>query len=53
MLALIPTILATVLGAVGWKLGALVGTWTGAVLSIIGTGFGYYYGRKIKESVTP
>jgi hypothetical protein len=38
---------ATIVGTVGWYLGALVGFWTGFVLSGIGSGVGLYYGRKI------
>lgn len=37
----------TVLGSLGWALGAYVGTGTAIVLSCIGTGFGMYWGRKL------
>lgn len=53
MLPLIPWVVSTIAGAIGWKLGAMVGPWTGAVLALLGTGLGGYYGRKIRQSVTP
>lgn len=53
MLPLIPLLVSTVAGAVGWKLGSLVGTWTAAVLSLVGGTLGYYFGVKIRKSVTP
>jgi hypothetical protein len=39
----------TVLGYVGWFVGALVGTTTAVILSIIGSGLGIYYGRKVAQ----
>jgi hypothetical protein len=53
MLALIPLLTTFVGGAVGWKLGSLVGVWTGSVLAIVGTALGFYYGRKLRTAVTP
>lgn len=53
MLALIPWLTMTAGSAVGWKLGSLVGTFTGAVAAIVGTALGFYYGRKIRKAVTP
>lgn len=53
MLALIPMLTTFVGGAVGWKLGSLVGIWTGSVLSLVGMSLGFYYGRKIRKAVTP
>ncbi len=53
MLPLIPWLCMTIGSAVGWKLGSLGGTFTGAVLAIVGTGLGFYYGRKLKNAVTP
>ena len=38
---------ATVLGYVGWALGAPVGVFTAFALSMVGTGVGMYYGRRI------
>ncbi len=38
---------ATILGYAGWYLGALVGTFTAFAVSMVGTGFGMYYGRRI------
>jgi len=34
-------------GTVGWYAGALVGTGTAFVLSMVGTGLGMYYGIKM------
>jgi len=38
---------ATAGGYAGWALGALTGTFSAFVVSIIGTGIGVYYGRRI------
>ncbi|GLH72124.1 hypothetical protein GETHLI_06260 [Geothrix limicola] len=38
---------ATVGSLVGWYLGALVGFMTGACLSLVGSGFGLWAGRKL------
>ena len=40
---------ATVLGYAGWYLGALAGTMTAFIVSMIGTGVGLYYGRRIGQ----
>lgn len=37
---------ATVGGYAGWALGAMGGTFTAFVVSMIGTGFGMYWGRR-------
>ncbi|MDA8347187.1 MAG: hypothetical protein M0038_00010 [Pseudomonadota bacterium] len=37
----------TVLGSVGWAIGAYVGMGTAIVLSCVGSGFGMYWGRKL------
>ena len=42
---------ATVSSAIGWWLGARVGTMTAFVLSTIGTGVGVYAGRRIAASI--
>ena len=42
---------ATLGGAIGWWLGARVGTMTAFVLSTLGTGVGVYAGRRIAESL--
>lgn len=41
---------ATVLGYVGWFAGARVGITTAFILSMVGTGVGMYYGRKIAQN---
>jgi len=38
---------ATVLGSIGWWIGEHNGFVTAFVLSMIGTGFGMYYGVKV------
>ena len=38
---------ATILGYVGWFIGAKVGITTAFIVSMVGTGMGMYYGRKI------
>lgn len=53
MLMLIPWLTASVGAAVGWKLGRMIGPWTGAVLAIVGGALGLYYGTKVRRSVTP
>ena len=53
MLPLIPWLCMTLGGAVGWKLGSQLGTFAGAVLAIVGTSLGFYYGRKLRNAVTP
>lgn len=40
---------ATILGYVGWFIGAKVGMATAFILSMVGTGIGIYYGRKIAQ----
>jgi hypothetical protein len=53
MLALIPLLLSTIGGAVGWKLGRPFGVFTGALLALIGLSLGFYYGRKLRKAATP
>ena len=38
---------STALGYVGWFIGAKVGMTTAFIISMVGTGAGMYYGRKI------
>jgi hypothetical protein len=40
---------STILGYVGWYLGARIGMTTAVILSIVGTGLGIYYGRKVAQ----
>ena len=42
---------ATLGGAIGWWLGARLGTMTAFVVSMVGTGFGVYAGRRIAGSL--
>jgi len=42
---------ASVGGAIGWWLGARVGTMTAFVVSTVGTGVGVYAGRRIADSL--
>ena len=53
MLMLIPWLMSTIGSAIGWRLGRLVGPWTGAVLAILGVSLGYYYGVRLRRAVTP
>jgi hypothetical protein len=40
---------ATLGGAIGWWLGAKVGIMTAVVVSMVGTGAGLYYGRRLGD----
>ena len=40
---------STILGYIGWFLGARIGITTAVILSIVGTGLGIYYGRKVAQ----
>ena len=40
---------ATVGGYAGWALGALAGSVMGFIVSMIGTGFGIYWGRRLAQ----
>ena len=42
---------ATLGGAIGWWLGARIGTMTAFVVSILGTAVGVYAGRRIAASI--
>jgi hypothetical protein len=42
---------ATLGGAIGWWLGAPIGTMTAFILSMLGTGVGVYAGRRIAAAV--
>ena len=39
-------------GYIGWALGATVGMTTAFIVSMVGTGIGMYYGRKIAQTYT-
>ena len=41
---------ATAGGYIGWALGAPVGLTTAFIISMVGTGIGMYYGRKIAQT---
>jgi hypothetical protein len=49
VIKLLAIIGATIGGTVGWWLGAFVGTMTAFMLSMVGTGLGIYYGRRIAQ----
>jgi len=40
---------ATILGWAGWWLGAHVGIMTAFITSMVGTGAGIYYGKKVAD----
>jgi len=42
---------ATAGGYAGWALGALAGTFSAFVVSILGTAVGVYYGRRIAQGL--
>ena len=42
---------ATLGGAVGWWLGGFVGTVTAFTVSMVGTGVGLYYGRRLAREL--
>ena len=42
---------ATVGGYAGWALGAPIGIFSAFVVSMIGTGVGMYYGRRIGQNI--
>jgi len=42
---------ASIGGAIGWWLGARIGTMTAFVVSTVGTGVGVYAGRRIADSL--
>jgi hypothetical protein len=43
---------ATAGGYAGWALGATVGMTTAFIVSMVGTGIGIYYGRRIASTYT-
>ena len=42
---------ATVGGYVGWAIGAFAGPFTAFMVSMVGTGVGMYYGRRIGQNI--
>jgi hypothetical protein len=44
---------ATIGGYAGWALGATIGTATAFMISMVGTGIGIYYGRRIAQHYSP
>ena len=38
-------------GYAGWALGALIGTFTAFIVSMIGSGFGMYWGRRLARDL--
>ena len=40
---------ATILGYAGWFIGARIGVATAFIVSMVGTGVGMYYGRRIAQ----
>jgi hypothetical protein len=51
MSKLLTLLVATIGGAIGWWIGARVGTMTAFMVSMVGTGIGIYAGRRIAESI--
>jgi len=50
---IIVIVTTTILSGIGWWLGAFVGIFTAFTLSIVGTGFGVYFGRKFVRDYLP
>jgi len=42
---------ATVGGYLGWWAGAYVGMTTAVMISMVGTGFGLYWGRRLAQQI--
>jgi hypothetical protein len=51
MTKLLGFVIATVGGYAGWAIGALAGPFTGFVVSMIGSGFGLYWGRRLAQNL--
>lgn len=49
MRALAAFLAMNITGYLGWWLGSFIGIGTALALSIIASGFGYYYGRKLYD----
>jgi uncharacterized membrane protein YbhN (UPF0104 family) len=49
----IVTIGATIGGSVGWWMGSGVGFMTAFFISIVGTGVGMYYSRRLAKNILP
>ena len=50
---IIVIVTTTILSALGWWLGAFIGIFTAFTLSMVGTGFGVYFGRKFVRDYLP
>ena len=50
---LIPLLGSTIAAYIGWAVGRPFGVFLAAVLAIVGAAIGGYYGKKIKDRVTP
>jgi hypothetical protein len=44
---------ATVGGYAGWAVGAQIGFTTAFIISMVGTGVGIYYGRRVAQYYNP
>ena len=53
MKKLIVLLTTTIASAAGWWLGAKVGIMTAFIVSMIGFGFGLYYGNQFAKRVEP
>ena len=51
MTKLLTFAVATVGGYAGWALGAMIGPFTGFMVSMIGTGVGMYWGRRLARNL--
>jgi hypothetical protein len=53
MMKVLTTLGAFLGGSIGWWLGARFGMMTAFMVSMVGTGFGMYSGKKLADHVTP
>jgi len=50
-IVMLPTLGAFIGGSIGWYLGALAGTGTAFVLSMVGTAAGVYFAKNLKAKI--
>ena len=50
-IVMLPTLGAFIGGTIGWYLGALAGTGTAFVLSMVGTAIGVYFAKNLKAKI--
>jgi hypothetical protein len=53
MKGLIVILVSSLTGALGWWLGALVGTWTAYALGVVATAIGVYVAKRLCDEYLP